>query len=258
MKREEGFEKVKQFLQDHPVLYAAVTGFDKRPDVHPAEFCFEEEEAFYFAVPKSGMFYGELSMDPLAVLCVLDSRTGTLFRMKGEAVFTEEESIIEKCMQGNASLREKWGDEPRMLIAWFFRDAVCEFISEEDGEKESIELGTPENALIGITMKKDKELRDRLSSILEERESAGVATEDLALQKLYDGALMYFAETAKKLWPRMDIRPIERSAVFETYDEREQYTNLAKKLIGNTTIDQPEDLTHWLNRETLQELMKNR
>lgn len=49
----------------------------------------------------------------------------------------------------------------------------------------------------------------------------------------------------------MDIGPIERSALFETYDEREQFTGLAKRLIGNQMIRQPEDLTYWLNKETL-------
>ena len=51
----------------------------------------------------------------------------------------------------------------------------------------------------------------------------------------------------------MDIRPIERAAVFETYDEREKYTALAAGIIGNAVIDKPEDLTYWLNLETLKE-----
>lgn len=59
------------------------------------------------------------------------------------------------------------------------------------------------------------------------------------------------AEAAKAMWPRMDIRPIERAAVFETWDEREKYTGLAAELIGNAVIDKPEDLTYWLNAETL-------
>ena len=71
------------------------------------------------------------------------------------------------------------------------------------------------------------------------------------LQKLYDGAVLYVAETAKGLWPRMDIRPIERSLLYETYDERERYVNRAREILGNTVIDKPEDLTWWLNKETL-------
>ena len=42
--------------------------------------------------------------------------------------------------------------------------------------------------------------------------------------------------------------------MFETWDERERYTRLAAELIGNTVIDKPEDLTYWLNKETLNTL----
>ena len=65
------------------------------------------------------------------------------------------------------------------------------------------------------------------------------------------GALFVFAEAAKALWPRMDIQPIERAAVFETYDEREKYTLLAKKKIGNIRITKPEDLSYWTSEEAL-------
>ena len=49
----------------------------------------------------------------------------------------------------------------------------------------------------------------------------------------------------------MDIRPIERSALFETYDEREKFVDLAKRAIGNAVVDKPEDRTCWLSKETL-------
>ena len=75
--------------------------------------------------------------------------------------------------------------------------------------------------------------------------------------KLYDGALFVFAEAAKALWPRMDIQSIERAAVFETWDEREKYTALAARIIGNAVISYPEDITYWLNPETLKELREH-
>jgi hypothetical protein len=56
----------------------------------------------------------------------------------------------------------------------------------------------------------------------------------------------------------MDIRPIERAAVFETYDERERWTNEAAALIGNAQIDKPEDLTYWLSIDTLRALNEQR
>ena len=74
--------------------------------------------------------------------------------------------------------------------------------------------------------------------------------------KLYDGALFLFAEEAKKLWPRMDVQPMERASVYETWDERESFVRLAKRLIGNAVIAKPEDMTYWLNPETLTELYK--
>ena len=79
------------------------------------------------------------------------------------------------------------------------------------------------------------------------------APPDEETAKLYDGALFVFAEAAKALWPRMDIRPLERAAVFETWDEREKYTALAARLIGNAVISSPEAITYWLNPETLKQ-----
>ncbi|MBR3436222.1 MAG: pyridoxamine 5'-phosphate oxidase family protein [Lachnospiraceae bacterium] len=250
----EGLEKLKAFLRKQPVMYIAVTGLDKRPDVHPAELCYEEDGALYFAAAKCETFYGELSMDPVVRMCVLDRETGVLLNLRGKAVFTEDETVVSRCIRECRSVREAWGHEPGMLIAWFLRDVVFEFVCVKDGTKETYELGTPENVLVGIELKKDKEIRDRLSKILEEREAQDLRPENedaLMQQKLYDGALLYFAETAKALWPRMDIGPIERSVLYETYDEREHFTGLAKKIIGNAVISKPEDLTYWLNKETL-------
>ena len=101
MKREEGFEKVKQFLQDHPVLYAAVTGFDKRPDVHPAEFCFEEEEAFYFdkAKPYKIDTYLYLNLFPRKVF---------IFRKKQKKFYIYETEFPEL---GEAMKRLYFGEE---------------------------------------------------------------------------------------------------------------------------------------------------
>ena len=69
-------------------------------------------------------------------------------------------------------------------------------------------------------------------------------------QKIYDGTLLYLAEKAKEVWPRMDIQPAERSVLFETYDEREEYVALARKRLGNAYIDKPEDFTYWLSEST--------
>ena len=70
-------------------------------------------------------------------------------------------------------------------------------------------------------------------------------------------ALSYTLPKKQKKYARMDIGPAERSVVFETYDEREEYTGRAKKMIGNARIDKPEDLSYWLNIETLAQLKNN-
>ncbi|MBQ2190971.1 MAG: hypothetical protein IIT70_07800 [Clostridia bacterium] len=252
----EGVEKIKEFLGGGRALYAATMGLDKTPCVHYAELCFEKDGALYFACPKCGRFYGELSMYPAVKLCAFDGASGVELLIGGRPVFTEDEAVIAECLENSPSLREAWGGEPKMIIAWFLADAVCEFTRVKDGEKQVFELGSPENALIGVRIKKDKQLRDRLSAIMAERESA--PAEPNGLQKLYDGAVLYFAECAKQVWPRMDVTPIERSAVFDTYDEREKFTLLAKKLVGNASIDKPEDLTYWLNKEQLAQTLREK
>ena len=250
----EVIEKIKEFLGDRQVLYAATMGFDKTPNVHPVELCYEHEGALYFAVPKCGRFYGELSTYPLVKLCAFNEESGAVLTLSGKPVFTEDGTVISKCISSCRSIRKAWGHDTKMLIAWFLTDAVCEITGPMDGDREVYELGTPENVLIGVRIKKDKELRDRLVSIMEERESEQLIAEDeteLYQQKLYDAAVLYFAETAKEIWPRMNIQPIERSLLFETYDERERFVLRAKKLIGNAEINKPEDLTYWLNKGML-------
>ena len=56
-------------------------------------------------------------------------------------------------------------------------------------------------------MKKDKEIRDRLAKIFNERAEKKVT--DKEFQKFYDGALLVFGECAKKLWPSFNLMPLE-------------------------------------------------
>lgn len=267
MKKSEAVEIIENggmnallvFLSENRILYAATKGLDKLPKVHPIEYLFEQDGGLYFALPKCEAFYGELSLFPLPMLCAADAKSRRVLTLRGEAVFTEDEAIIDRCLESSAALKKRWASEKNMLIAFFLKNAEAVFTSLDGGGETVISIGTPENALVGITLKKNTELRDRLINLMERREAESPETEGEAAlfsQKLYDGALMYFAETAKALWPRMDIRPIERSALFETYDEREKFTVLAKKLIGNANIDKVEDITHYLNKETLAELNK--
>ena len=237
------------FLKDHPVLVAGTMGLDKKPQLHRVELCYEEEGAFYFAAAKCESYYGEISLYPYLTLCAYDPEEGVFLRLKGRAVFSEEEGVIMRCLTESPALSRRWGSEPGMLIAYFLKDMTAEFLYD-DGTREEISLGTPENALVGITIKKDKELRDRLSRIMERRETETpepADEESLRSQKIFDGMLLVFAEKAKELWPRLDVQPAERSVLFETYDEREEYMRLARKRLGNARIEKPEDFTYWLS-----------
>ena len=245
----ENRNRIADFLKKNPVLIAGTMGLDKKPQLHRVELCHEEEGAFYFAAAKCESYYGEISLYPYLTLCAYDPEKSVFLRLKGQVVFSEEEDMIARCLRESPALSKRWGNDPDMLIAYFLKDVTAEFLYD-DGNREEISLGTPENALVGITIKKDKELRDRLSRIMERRETETPEPgdeESLRSQKIFDGMLLVFAEKAKELWPRLDVQPAERSVLFETYDEREEYMRLARKRLGNARIEKPEDFTYWLS-----------
>ena len=247
----DGLEAVCRILKLHSPLLAGTVGLEGRPQVRPLHFLFGQNGAYYFMTAKSSRMYAELSKTPYIRICAADPGTGEIFSLSGKVCFTEEEEIIGRCVREREDVFRALGAEEKRLIAFFLTGAEAGILSP-DGEEEDrkLRLPDPDGVLIGITIKKKTELRDRLSRILERRESEPFSTADEGT-KLYDGALFVFAEAAKAVWPRMDIRPIERAAVFETWDEREKYTKLAAGLIGNAVIDKPEDFTYWLNTETL-------
>ena len=109
----------------------------------------------------------------------------------------------------------------------------------------------------GVRFAKDDELRARMVRVMARREAEPPAARDdqeLRLLKLYDGALLCFAEAAQDVWADLDISPLERCSAFEDEGERREYRDLAARLIGSVLIDKPEDITYWVNRETLQDL----
>ncbi|MBR4658388.1 MAG: hypothetical protein IKP26_03930 [Clostridia bacterium] len=247
-----GAEAAGALLGRFPITAAAVIGLDKKPKAHAVEFCFEQDGALYFAAAKCETFYGELSLRPDFSLIACDPESGACLRLQARAEFTEDKDIIARIAGSGCGLAKKYGD-PNMLIAFFPVGITAE--AELAGETVRLEL-VPASALVGITLKKNSELRDRISKLIERRADGAPAEcgEDPGRIKLYDGALTYFAEKAKELWPRMNVMPLEAALCFETYDERERYVLLAKKLIGNREISKPEDLTYYINIETLEEL----
>ncbi len=243
-----------QILNRFSLLYAGTIGLDGKPQVRPISFAGEANGALYFLTAKNCRMYAELSKTPYIELCAYDAETGTTFRLSGKVSFTEDVDVIERCVLSCPTVLQNAGGDRNMLIAFFLLGAMAS-LESENILLPSVELRLPDPSgiLIGITIKKKTELRDRLIRVLERRE-AEPPTLDIETVKLYDGALFVFAEAAKALWPRMDIQPIERAAAFETWDEREKYTALAARLIGNAVISYPEDITYWLNPEMLKEL----
>ena len=246
VKKEEYAGKAALCLKSGPALYAGTAGLDGRPQVRPAAFAFEQGGALYFLTLKSCRMYAELSKTPYVQFCMIDAESQLTFRLSGKVCFTEDVDLIERAAASCPQMLKKAGNDRKMLIAFFLLGA--EMILETENDEKQYRLPDPGGVLIGITVKKKTELRDRIARILERRESEPPALDAEAL-RLYDGALFVFAEAAKALWPRMDIRPLERSAAFETYDEREKYTARAASIIGNAVIDKPEDLTYLLNPE---------
>ena len=100
--KTEIIEKIRHILEKNRILIAGTMGFDKKPQLHKAELCFEEDGAFYFAAAKCETYYGEISTYPELVLCTYDSESETLLRLRGQPVFEEEKSVIERCLAESA------------------------------------------------------------------------------------------------------------------------------------------------------------
>ena len=255
LEEQNSLNATLRILECFPEQMAATIGLDKRPQVRPVRFRFEKDGALYFNTIKCSRFYAELCADPHIQIAVYDPGTLTTFTLSATVFFTEDNEIIEACMSQSAFLRKQWGTQPEMVIAFFLRDVKAELrsLSEEIPDR-SFMLDNSDNAPVGITIRKKKELKERLTKLLEER--AGQGREDLSgdvqeRRKLYDGALALMAEAGKKLWPRMNVQILEPVLLYETYNEREDYMRRAGRRIGNAVIDQPEDFTWLLSDEVL-------
>lgn len=235
-------------------LYAATVGLDGRPQLRQAFFLLSQDGALYFLTAKNRRFYAELCKTPRIQLLAADPMTGESLCLSGKTCFTEDDALLDRCVRERPDLVAALGGDRSALIVFFLLDARAAIFADS-GElpRTELRLPDPSGAPVGLTIKKKAELRDRISRVLERREAEPPARAD-ENAKLYDGALLLFAQSAKALWPRMDVQPIERAALFETWDERERYVKLAAKLIGSAVIDKPEDITYWLNPETLASL----
>ncbi len=227
----------------------ASIGLDGRPQARRVRLGFCEGGALWFCLKKSERLYAEISLKPLVRLCAWDAQTGTELRLSGSACFSEEKTILARCVADDAQEAAEHAREPEMRIAFCLSAVTGELLAPSSPPRV---LGWADDGGVplGVRIKKKTELRDRLSRILARREEEGTVAAD-ETQKLYDGALFLFAEAAKALWPRMDVRPIERAACFASWDERERYTELARRRLRGVVIGKVEDFSEYLNRETL-------
>ncbi len=242
---KDGKATAKRILRDNPRPLIGLMGLDKKPWIYSLGKASEINGTFFWLCDKSTQLYGSLSLNPDAQIYIEDN-DGIIYRLTGKAVFSEDEKILSECLKGE---KEK---DSSYQIAFFLKDAR---LTVTDGEESTSYILKPsDDVLAGIEMKKDREIRDRLAKIIEER--AGKSVTDREAQKFYDGALLAFGECAKKLWPSFNLMMLESSLLYETYDEREKYQSEAAAALGNITVKQVEDLTHYLSEENLNRIRK--
>jgi hypothetical protein len=242
---KDGKEIAREIFERHSRMLVGVKGLDKKPWIYPLGKASEVNETFYWLCDKSTQLYGCLSINQDAQIFIEDGKTTV--RLTGKAVFSEDEIIISEC------LKDEPEKDPSYQIAFFLKEAR---LTITDGqESTSYSLKTSDGVITGIEMKKDKEIRDRLAKIFNERAEKKVT--DKEFQKFYDGALLVFGECAKKLWPSFNLMPLESALLYDTYDERESCQNQAAFALGNISVKQVEDLSYHLSEENIRKLKDN-
>ena len=138
---------------------------------------------------------------------------------------------------------------------------ICVTVGGASGRPESPQpdstVQQPERSN-GIRFEKDDELRGRMVRVMTRRAAEApnpAEPRDVHLQKLYDGTLLCFAEAAKAVWPELDTGLLSGCLLFEDRAEQTMFMEMAGRLIGSVRIDKPEDITYWVNKDTLAELL---
>lgn len=111
----------------------------------------------------------------------------------------------------------------------------------------------------GIRFEQSDELRGRMLRVMARRKeetSVPEGQEAIFLQKLYDSALLCFAEAARRVWPELDAGSLSGCLFFQDEAEQAEFMKKAGRLIGDRRIDKPEDITYWINKETLAGLLE--
>ena len=233
----DGNELAETVFTGNRELLIGVKGLDKKPWIYPLAKPAAVNGTYYWLVDKSTMLYGSLSLNTDCQIFTQMS-DGTVIRIMGQAFFTEDEKVIKACFNKEC---EK---EITYYIAFLLNKAVIEV--EKGSETVKYPFNPADGAFTAITMKKDKEIKERLTKLLEERSAVEVV--DIEKQKVTDSILLVLAQEAKKLWPSFSLMPLENSLLYETYDEKEQYQKKAAMLLGNLEIKQVEDITYCLSK----------
>ncbi len=242
---KDGKEIAREIFSRHSRMLIGVKGLDKKPWIYPLGKASEVNGTFYWLCDKSTQLYGSLSINEDAQIFIKDGED--IIRITGKAVFSEDEKITSECLKIEPE------NDPVYQIAFFIKDARLTVTN--NGESKVYVLKTSDETLTGVEMKKDKEIRDRLAKIIDERTEKEVT--DKEYQKFFDGTLLVFGECAKKLWPSFNLMKLESVLLYETYDEREKYQNEVALALGNITIKQVEDLSYYLNEEYIRKLKDN-
>ena len=116
------------------------------------------------------------------------------------------------------------------------------------------ELAEGKEKASGLSFADDNEVRQRLEKICRRRAEKTFSSEEG--RKLYDAALSVFTDSALKTWPDLQTAGLEQFLSFSSEEEKEVYRTLAREAVGERRIDKPEDLTYWINEETLSELVQ--
>ena len=144
-----------------------------------------------------------------------------------------------------------------MAVIWICVTAVIESGGPESPQPESTVQQLERNK--GIRFERDDELRGRMVRVMTRRAAEApnpVEPQDVYLQKLYDGTILCFAEAAREVWPELNTGLLSDTMLIEDDNEKAAFMELAQRLIGSVRIDKPEDITYWVNKDTLAELLR--
>ena len=133
---------------------------------------------------------------------------------------------------------------------------ICAAAGIFPGRQKTTQLAAdqPLQTADGIRFEQSDELRGRMLRVMAKRKEETCIPEGqeaICLQKLYDGALLCFAEAAGRVWPEVDTGSLPGCLFYEDEAEKAEFMEQARKLIGDRYIDKPEDITYWINKETL-------